>query len=109
MDDDAYRQYLDSRREEIRTAILTCCQTKRRNLYKTGDLSEYIASPFMLHRMGAKNLSSRYDDLSAAYVRDLIEEMVADGRLTAASTRYGRGLRTTGAAKPTKKKQRERQ
>ena len=30
MDDDTYRRYLDSRREEIRTAILTCCQTKRR-------------------------------------------------------------------------------
>lgn len=66
-----------------------------------------IARPFMLHRMEAKNLCSRYDDLSVSYVHSLIEEMVTDGRLTAASTRYGRGLRTTNASKASNKRRRE--
>ena len=104
MDDAAYRQYLESRREDIQTAILTHFQTKRRNLFKTGDQSEYIARPFMIHRMEAKDLPARSADLSVPYVRSLIEEMVADGWLTAAPTRHGRGLRTTGVVKTSKRK-----
>ena len=107
MDDDTYRQYLESRREEIQTAILTHFQTRRSNLFKTGDQSETIARPFMLYRMEAKDLCARSADLSVSYVRGLIEEMVTDGRLTASPTRYGRGLRTTGVTKPPRKKQRE--
>ena len=107
MDDDTYRQYLESRREEIQSAILTHFQTKRRNLFKTGDQSMAIARPFMLHRMEAKNLCSPYDDLSIPYVHGLIEEMVTDGRLTASPTRNGRGLRTTNASKAPKKRQQE--
>ena len=107
MDDDTYRQYLESRREDIQTAILTHFQTKRRNLFKTGDQSEAIARPFLLHRMEAKNLCSPYDDLSVSYVHGLIEEMVTDGRLTASPTRNGRGLRTTNAAKAPKKMRQE--
>lgn len=107
MDDDTYRQYLESRREDIEAAILAHFQTKRKNLFKTGDQSMDLARPFMLHRMEAKNLCSRYDDLSVSYVHSLIEEMVTDGRLTAASTRYGRGLRTTNASKASNKRRRE--
>ena len=107
MDDDTYRRYLESRREDIQTAILTHFQTKRRDLFKTGDQSEAIARPFMLYRMEAKNAYTCCDDLSIPYVRGLIEEMVTDGRLTAAPTRHGRGLRTTGVTKPPRKKQRE--
>ena len=107
MDDDTYRQYLESRREDIQAAILTRFQTRRRNLFIAGDQSEAIARPFMLHRMEAQNAFTCCDDLSIPYVRGLIEEMVTDGRLTAAPTRHGRGLRTTGVTKPPRKKQRE--
>ena len=107
MDDAAYRQYLDSRREEIQTAVLTHFQTRRRNLFKTGDQSEAIARPFMVNRMESKDIPAPCYDLSVEYVRTMIEEMVTDGRLTASPTRYGRGLRTTGVTKPPKKRQRE--
>ena len=101
MSDEAYRKYLESRRGEIQTAILERFKTKRRNLFRTGDHSDAIARPFMLCRMEARENSGK--DLSVLYVRELIEEMVADGRLTESPTRYGRGLRTTGALRAPKK------
>ena len=52
---------------------------------------------------------NRYEeDKATAYVRNLIEEMIADGRLTTAETRYGRGIRTTGAVKAPKKARQSR-
>ena len=101
MSDEEYGKYLDSRRGEMEAAILERFKTRRRDRFRTGDHSDYIARPFILHRMETRN---RYEeDKATAYVRNLIEEMIADGRLTTAETRYGRGIRTTGAVKAPKK------
>jgi len=101
MSDEEYGKYLDSRRGEMEAAILERFKTRRRDRFRTGDHSDHIARPFILHRMETRN---RYEeDKATAYVRNLIEEMIADGRLTTAETRYGRGIRTTGAVKAPKK------
>ena len=101
MSDGEYREYLESRKEEIQAAILERFKTKRRNLFRVGDQSEAIARPFLLRRMETRN--TRDEDMSVAYVRNLIEKMIADGRLTVSQTRYGRGIRTAGAVKASKK------
>ena len=106
MSDEEYGKYLDSRRGEMEAAILERFKTRRRDRFRTGDHSDCIARPFILHRMETRN---RYEeDKATAYVRNLIEEMIADGRLTTAETRYGRGIRTTGAVKAPKKARQSR-
>ena len=106
MSDGDYGKYLDSRRVEMEAAILEHFRTSRRNRFQTGDHSEYIARPFILCRMETRNHYE--EDKAAAYIRNLIEEMIADGRLTTAETRYGRGIRTTGATKARKKARQSR-
>ena len=106
MSDEEYGKYLDSRRGEMEAAILERFKTRRRDRFRTGDHSDCIARPFILHRMETRN---HYEEEKVtAYVRNLIEEMIADGRLTTAETRYGRGIRTTGAVKAPKEARRSR-
>ena len=106
MSDEEYGKYLDSRRGEMEAAILERFKTRRRDRFRIGDHSDCIARPFILHRMETRN---RYEeDKATAYVRNLIEEMIADGRLTTAETRCGRGIRTTGAVKAPKKARQSR-
>ena len=106
MSDEEYGKYLDSRRGEMEAAILERFKTSRRDRFRTGDHSDRIARPFILHRMETRN---RYEeDKATAYARNLIEEMIADGRLTTAETRCGRGIRTTGAVKARKKARQSR-
>lgn len=102
MSDGAYQAYLESRRGEIESAILERFKTKRSNLYLTGDQSETIARPFHIYRLEA--VKAYQPDLSVLYVRRLIDGMVADGRLSVAETRSGRGIRTAGALKASPKK-----
>ena len=106
MGDAEYREHLESRRGEIEAAILEHFKTKRKNLFRVGDHSEAIARPFLIHRMETRESCGK--DLSVLYVRERIEEMVADGRLTESPTRCGRGLRTTGAVKSQRKNNRSR-
>ena len=100
MSDSDYRNYLESRKEEIQAAIPEHFKTARRNLFRAGDHSGVIARPFLIHRLEAKESSGK--DLSVLYVRELIEDMISDGRLTISQTRYGRGIRTAGGRKSKK-------
>ena len=95
MSDDAYGAYLDEHREEMIQAILRAYLTKRRNLYKPGDLSEQIGKQFKIHRLVSKDESG---DLAYERVKKLVEELIADGRLVTAQTRYGRGIRSAAPA-----------
>ena len=110
MSDEAYGAYLDEHREEMIQAILGAYSTKRRNLYKPDDLSEQIGKPFKIHRLVSKGESR---DLAYERVKELVEELIADGRLVTAQTRYGRSIRTavpadTKTAKKRTKSQEER-
>ena len=55
MSDEEYGKYLDSRRGEMEAAILERFKTRRRDRFRTGEHSDYIARPFILHRMETRN------------------------------------------------------
>lgn len=102
MSDGAYRTYLESRREEIEAAILEHFKMKRVNLYLSGEQAEIIARPFKVCRLEA--VKAYQPDLSVLYVRELMEGMIADGRLAVAENRSGKGVGSVGALKPSQKK-----
>ena len=101
MSDERYQEHLKSRREDIRAAVLERFKTRRKNLFLTGDQSGIIARPFVVHRLEARR--SFQEDIAVVYVRNLIEEMIANGELTVSQTRSGRGIRTTGGFRAAKK------
>lgn len=91
MSDEDYCAYLDSRREEIIQDILLHYKTKRRDLFYTCDMSESIGRGYRILRVGHDD---RYGDRAFQYVNELIDELIADGRLKTGNTEYGRGIRT---------------
>lgn len=103
MSDNEYAAYLDGRRDDMISAILSTYSTKRRNLYITGDCTKAIARKFAILRVSAQ---SQEEDMECDRVNQLVEELIADGRLVTAETRYGRGIRT---ATPDRKQKAVRQ
>ena len=97
MSKEDYRKYLDSRRGEMEASILEHFKTSRRDRFVTGNPSIRLTRPFRLRRRGAVNYHEENETVE--YVRNLIEDMIADGRLTTSETRLGRGIRTTGTPK----------
>ncbi len=93
MSDEEYLAALDEKRDEITDAILDRCRTKRRNLFIVGPVEMRVAEKFSIRRVcdkeGIHNLANKY-------VHDLVEQLLADGRLDSAQTPQGFGLRTTG-------------
>lgn len=92
MSDERYRSYLDTRRDDMIKAILEFCQTKRRNLYRTGNLCETIGKQFKIHRLQTKNNSD--GDLAYLRVAELVAELLTDGKLVFSKTKNGPGFRT---------------
>ena len=91
MSDADYYAYLESRRDEMIEAILSNYKTKRRDLFFTCDMSETIGRDYRILRVGH---DERYGDRAYQYINDLIEMLIADGRLRTGNTKYGRGIRT---------------
>lgn len=91
LSDEEYWAALEARREEIVNAILACCSTKRKTLFVTGAVDQRIAERFSIHRISDKDGSH---NLANRYVSEVVEQLVADGRLITAQTRSGQGLRT---------------
>ena len=91
MDDRAYEAYLESRRDEMVSAILEGYRTKRRNLYVAGDQSGRIAKPFIIPRLASRKQSG---DMAEAFIGRLTGELLAEGRIVTAETRHGVGYRT---------------
>lgn len=101
LSDEDYWTLLKSRKEEIIAAILEQYKTKRRNLYKVGEAALGIAQRFTVHRLCDKEGNRNKANL---YVSQLINELIADGRLITAHTKSGTGIRTA-----TEKERRERE
>ena len=91
LSDEEYLTLLGSRRDEIEAEILKHYQTRRRNLYVTGPGAESIARLFSVRRVNDKDGKH---DLAGPFVENLIGQMLREGRLVAAETRYGVGIRT---------------
>lgn len=90
LDDDAYWARLESQRPEIEKAILTQFSTKRRNLFVLGTATQSIVDRFTIHRVCDKEGHRNKANL---FVGQLVDEMIADGRLVVGQTRNGPGLR----------------
>lgn len=91
MDDNAYRHYLQGRRDEMETAVLEFYRTKRKNLYRTGDTASAIARPFVIKRLQSKD---QCGDMATQFINDITGGFIGDGRLVTALTRSGLGVRT---------------
>jgi len=91
LSDEEYWALLKSRKDEIVAAILERYKTKRRNLYKVGEAAMGIAAQFTVHRLCDKEGNHNKANL---YVGQLIDELIADGRLLTARTKRGTGVRT---------------
>ena len=94
--DEEYRQRLEEQTERIDNAILEACKTKRKNLFHTGSIAERIGRQFTVRRLTDWEQSGPY--IAEGYVGERIEQLIADGRLITAQTRYGQGLRTATEA-----------
>ncbi len=91
LNDEDYWALLESKKEEIIAVILEKYKTKRRNLYMVGKAALGIAERFTVHRLCDKKGDHNKASL---YVGQLIEELIADGRLITAHTKNGTGIRT---------------
>lgn len=91
LSDEDYWARLVSQREEIEAAILARYRTKRCNLYITEGQASQIAAKFTVNRLCDKDGRRNKANL---YVGQLIDGMLADGRLVTAQTRHGLGVRT---------------
>jgi hypothetical protein len=94
--DEEYRQRLEEQTERIDNAILEACKTKRKNLFHTGSIAERIGRQFTVRRLTDWEQSGPY--IAEGYVGERIEQLIADGQLVTAQTRYGQGLRTATEA-----------
>ena len=94
--DEEYRQRLEEQTERIDNAILEACKTKQKNLFRTGPIAERIGQQFAIRRLQDWERSGPY--IAEGYVGERIEQLIADGRLIIAKTRYGQGLRTATEA-----------
>ena len=94
--DEEYRQRLEVQTEQIDNAILEACQTKRKNLFHTGSIAERVGQQFSIRRLPDWERSGPY--ITESYVGERIGQLIADGRLITAQTRYGQGLRTATEA-----------
>lgn len=91
LSDEEYWALLESRKDEIVAAILERYKTKRKNMYKVGEAAMGIANQFTVHRLYDKEGDHNKANL---YVGQLMEELIADGRLLTARTKHGTGIRT---------------
>ena len=94
--DEESRQRLEEQTERIDNTILEACRTKRRNLFRTGPVAARIGQQFAIRRLTDWERSGPY--IAEGYVGERIEQLIADGRLITAQTRYGQGLRTATEA-----------
>ena len=94
--DEESRQRLEEQTERIDNTILEACRTKRRNLFRTGPVAARIGRQFAIRRLTDLERSGPY--IAEGYVGERIEQLIVDGRLITAQTRYGQGLRTATEA-----------
>ena len=91
LSDEAYWALLESKREEVVAAILERYRSKRRNIFFTSATGAGIASKFSVNRLCDKQGRQNKANL---FVSNLMEQLIAEGRLVTANTKRGQGIRT---------------
>ena len=94
MSNEEYLELLESKRNEIVSRLLEVCKTKRRNLFKTGSIAGSVADHFSVRRLCDKQ---NMNGLGNRFVSEVMEQLIAEGRLITAHTRQGEGVRTATA------------
>ncbi len=94
LSDEEYRNMLEARRDEITAFILEQCRTKRSNLYIVDPVAECAAKHFEVRRLCDKD---RRNSIGRRFVSELITQLLQEGRLVAAETDCGEGIRTATA------------
>lgn len=94
MSDEEYRAELEAKRGEITDFILEQCKTKRSNQYITDPVAVIVAEQFEVCRLCDRD---RDNGVGKRFVADLMSQLLREGRLVAAETDYGEGIRTATA------------
>ena len=94
LSDDDYQNMLESRCDEITAFILEQCRTKRSNLYIVDPVADRIAEHFEARRLCDKE---RRNSVGRRFTPELVTQLLQEGRLVAAETDNGSGIRTATA------------
>ena len=94
LSDEEYRAALETRREEITAFILKQCRTKRANLYITDPVASYFAQIFEICRLCDRD---QRNSVGKRFATELVAQLLQEGRLVAAETDSGMGLRSATA------------
>ena len=94
MSDEEYRAALEEKRSEITAFALEQCKTKRANLYITDPVAPHIAEHFEICRLCDRD---RHNAVGIRFVSELMNQLLQKGRLVAAETTHGVGIRTATA------------
>lgn len=89
--DEEYRQWLESEREHIHDALLKQCRTSRKNLFRTGCVTDSVVKQFSLNRICDKR---GHHDLANSFVQEVFSDMITRGEIAVAETKQGTGYRT---------------
>ena len=90
MSDAEYRNVLESKRDEITAFILEQYRTKRTNLYITDSVAEYAVECFEIQRLCDKD---GQNGTGKRFMFELVAQLLQEGRLVAAETDNGLGIR----------------
>ena len=91
MSDEEYRVALEAKRGEIIDFILKQCRTRRSNLYITDPVADCVAQRFEVCRLCDRD---RNNGVGRRFVAELMAQLLREGRLVAAETTHGEGIRT---------------
>lgn len=91
LSDGEYRDMLEARRDEISAFILEQCRTKRANLYIVDPVADRIAEHFEVRRLSDRD---RRNSIGKRFVSELVTQLLREGRLVAAETDCGTGIRS---------------
>lgn len=94
MSDEEYQAALEEKRSEITAFTLEQCKTKRANLYITDPVAPHIAEHFEICRLCDRD---RHNAVGIRFVSELMNQLLQKGRLVAAETTHGVGIRTATA------------
>ncbi len=94
LSDEEYQAVLESKRDEIAGFILGQYRTKKTSLYIVDSVAEYVAEQFEIRRLCDKD---RRNGIGKKFVSGLITQLLQEGRLIAAETSQGQGIRAATA------------
>lgn len=89
-----YREYLNSKRGDISTALLEAFKTPRRNLYKF----DYNALPVVISKFHVQRLDGQNGlctgDITEQVIREMFTALVNTGKIDKGETKHGPAYRT---------------